>query len=76
MDIYEDNIRQIVNIARVFGMYVILGTIPNINFTPLYLNPKYIKEYNLIIKKLSKEMKFDLVDLSNIEMSAGVHFTH
>ena len=75
-DIYEDNIRQIVNIARVFGMYVILGTIPNIGFTPLYLNPKYIKQYNSIIKKLSKDMKFDLVDLSNIDMCDGVHFTH
>ena len=57
MDIYEDNIRQIVNIARVFGMYVILGTIPNINFTPLYLNPKYIKEYNV---KPRKELNFIL----------------
>ena len=75
-DIYEDNIRQIVNIGRVFGMYVILGTIPDLGFTPLYLNPKYIKLYNGIIKTLSKKMEFDVVDLSGIEMCDGVHFTH
>jgi len=75
-DIYEDNVRQIINIARVFGMYVILGTIPDVEFTPLYLNPKYIKLYNNIIKKLSKKMDFDVVDLSGIEMCDGVHFTH
>jgi len=75
-EIYEDNIRQIVNVARVFGMYVIVGTIPNLGFTPLYLNPKYIKLYNRIIKTLSTKMDFDVVDLSGIEMCDGVHFTH
>ena len=74
--IYEDNIRQIVNVARVHGMYVIVGTLPSLGFTPLYLNPKFIKEYNSVIKKLSKEMRFDTVDLSGIEMCDGCHFTH
>ena len=42
--IYEDNIRQIVNVARVHGMYVIDGTLHSIGFTTIYLNPKYNKE--------------------------------
>lgn len=75
--IYEDNLRQIINVGMVFGMYIIVGTIPDIGFTPLYLNLEYIKLYNGIIKKLSKEMNFDIVDLSNIkELCDGVHFTH
>ena len=75
-EIYEDNIRQIINVARAFGMYVILGTVPDVEFTPLYLNPKYIKLYNRIIKTLSTKLDFDIVDLSGIEMCDGVHFTH
>ena len=75
-EIYEDNIRQIVNIARVFGMYVIVGSVPDLGFTPLYFNPKYIKLYNRVITTLSKKMNFDVVDLSDIEMCDGVHFTH
>tara|TARA_R100000742_G_C4279616_1_gene104761 strand:- start:9929 stop:10486 length:558 start_codon:yes stop_codon:yes gene_type:complete len=78
-DIFEDNIRQIVSIAKVFGMYTIVGTLPELGFTPLYLeNTKLIKEYNKRIKKLSKEMKFDICDLSGTEKHYvdGVHFTH
>jgi|TARA_R110000796_G_C14560180_1_gene434778 lysophospholipase L1-like esterase len=74
--IYEDNIRQIISIGRVFDMKVIVGNIPDLGFTPLYLSSSYIDEYNLVIKRLSKEMKFDTVDLSGIEMIDGCHFTH
>ena len=45
-EIYKDNIKQIVNVARVFGMHVIVGTLPKLGFTPLYLSRNYISKYN------------------------------
>ncbi len=78
-EIYEDNIKQIVNVARVFGMHVIVGTLPKLGFTPLYLSRDYISKYNNVIHKLSKEMKFDVCELSDLEdeyFIDGCHFTH
>ena len=77
-DVYEDNLRQIISIAKIHGMHVIVGTLPELAFTPLYLNRSYIKRYNDIIYKLSKKMNFDVCDLSGVEAHYvdGVHFTH
>jgi lysophospholipase L1-like esterase len=59
-------------------MHVIVGTLPELDFTPLYLNRSYIKRYNSVIYKLSKKMNFDVCDLSGVESHYvdGVHFTH
>ena len=77
-DIYEDNLRQIISVAKIHGMHVIVGTLPELDFTPLYLNRSYIKRYNSVIYKLSKKMNFDVCDLSGVESHYvdGVHFTH
>lgn len=78
-DIYEDNIRQIVSIAKVFNMRVILGTVPPLKFTPLYLNnTSNIKKYNEKLYKLSEKMGFSVCDLEGIEdyYVDGVHLSH
>ena len=79
VDIYEDNLRQIISIAKIHGMKVIMGTLPELSFTPLYIsNTKLINEYNKSITKLSKILNFDICDLSGTEKFYidGVHYTH
>ncbi len=58
---------------------VIMGTLPELSFTPLYIsNTKLINEYNKSITKLSKTLNFDICDLSGTEKFYidGVHYTH
>ena len=77
--IYEDNIRQIISIAKCHGQTVIVATLPELEFTPLYLkNKDYIKKYNGVLEKLSKELNFLICDMSGTEKFYidGVHFTH
>tara|TARA_R100000951_G_scaffold94750_1_gene83640 strand:- start:382 stop:933 length:552 start_codon:yes stop_codon:yes gene_type:complete len=77
--IYEDNIRQIVSISKCYGQTVIVATLPELEFTPLYLNNKdYIKKYNKVLEKLSKELGFIICDMSGTEKFYidGVHYTH
>ena len=78
-DIYEDNLRQIISIASVHGMATVVATLPELDFTPLYLkNKDFIKQYNKVIRKLSREMNFKICDMSDTEKYYvdGVHFTH
>jgi len=77
--IYKDNIRQLVNSAKVFGMRVIVGTVPDLKFSPFYMdNRDYTSKYTDILRSLSVEMEFELCDLSNMSdyLIDGVHFTH
>ena len=79
VDIYKDNLRQIISVAYVHGMHVIVGTLPELGFTPLYMsNTSYISKYNKIINELSKEMHFDVCDTTGLEKHYidGVHLTH
>ena len=78
IDIYEDNLRQIISMARIHGMHVIVSTLPELAFTPLYLNRSYIKKYNDVINKLSQKMDFTLCNISGVEnyYLDGVHLTH
>ena len=78
-DIYKDNVRQIISVAKVHGMHVIVGTLPELGFTPLYLlNTSYIKDYNEMVNELSKEMNFHICDMSGLEKYYidGVHLNH
>ena len=77
VDVYEDNLRQIINIGKVHGKHVFILTLPKLEFTPLYYkNTSNIKQYNLVLKKLCVELECDMVDLSGIEEHYvdGVHF--
>jgi len=77
--IYKDNLRQIISIAKCHGQTVIVATLPELGFTPLYLKHKsLIKEYNKVIKELSTELDFVICDMSGTEKYYidGVHFTY
>jgi lysophospholipase L1-like esterase len=79
LDIYEDNLKQIINSGRAHGMNVIVATVPELGFSPFYLNNlEYTKKYTSVVEKLSKEMNFKIVDMSDMEkhLIDGVHYTH
>jgi len=51
-EIYEDNIRQIVNILKIHGKHIIFGLLPKLEFTPIYYkNTSLIDEYNKVLKR-------------------------
>ena len=77
--IYRDNLNQIINMVKIFGMKPIVATLPKLGFTPLYINnSKNIKDYNSEIMSLSKLLNFDVCNMSGIEKYYidNVHFTH
>lgn len=79
LHIYRDNMRQIILSAKANGMNVVVGTLPELKFTPYYLNNKsYIEKYNTEIKSLSNELGFHICDMSGLGkyLIDGVHFTH
>ena len=60
-------------------MNVIVATVPELGFSPFYLNNKeYTKKYTDVVKDLSKKMNFKIVDMSDMEkhLIDGVHYTH
>lgn len=79
VEVYEDNLRQIISVVRVHGMTPILATLPALGETPLYLkNLNYIQKYNYVIHKLSQDMNFTICDMfgSESDYIDGVHYTH
>jgi lysophospholipase L1-like esterase len=79
VEVYEDNLRQIISVVRVHGMTPIVATLPELGRTPLYLrNLDYIKKYNFVIQKLSQELGFTICDMFGTEKHYvdGVHYTH
>ena len=79
INIYRDNLRQIILSAKANGMNVFVATLPDLGFAPHYLNNKeYIHKYNVEIKSLSNELGFHVCDMGGLEkyLIDGVHFTH
>lgn len=79
VEIYEDNLRQIINTGKIFKKHIYLLTLPKLSFTPLYLkNSNNIVEYNLVIHKLAAENNLNLINLDGVESHYvdGVHFKH
>ena len=77
--VYEDNLRQIINMCKIHGMHIILSTLPALGFTPLYYKNSYlIANYNKIVHKLAKEYKCEVCEMSGVEEQYvdGVHFTN
>ena len=78
--VYKENIKQIVNIARVCGKRVLVGKLPPIQSMGMWCFPKDANKgvalYNDILETLSKEMDFPLVDFSDMGdyLCDGVHF--
>ena len=79
LDIYEDNLKQIINIMKIHKMHVIIATLPRLGFTPIYYkNSRKIEEYNKVILKIANEMNCGVCDMSGTEKYYvdGVHYTH
>tara|TARA_Y100001963_G_scaffold159824_1_gene265517 strand:- start:3334 stop:3891 length:558 start_codon:yes stop_codon:yes gene_type:complete len=79
VEIYEDNMRQMIDMLKVHGKHIIVATLPKLGFTPLYFkNSGLIQEYNYIIEKLSIELGYDICDMSGTEKHYvdNVHYTH
>jgi len=78
-EVYEDNLRQIISILKVHDIHIILCTLPELEFTPLYFkNTEYIGKYNKIIRRLATEQSLLVCDMSGTEKHYidGVHYTH
>lgn len=79
LNIYRDNLRQIILSAKAHGMNVFLATLPQLGFSPHYLtNNEYIKKYNDEIEYLSNKLGCYLCRMDGLEkhLIDGVHFTH
>jgi lysophospholipase L1-like esterase len=77
IEVYKDNLRQIIMSAKANGMTPIVGTLPELEFSPYYQsNREHTEVYSKEILKLSKEMNFEVVDLTKMEayLIDGVHF--
>ena len=77
--VYLDNLRQVVGIGNLSGMNVIVATLPQLHFTPLYLkNKQLIDDYNKCIVRSSSILKYTVCDMSGVEKYYvdGVHFTN
>jgi len=77
IEIYRDNLKQIILSAMANGMTPIVGTLPELEFSPYYQsNRDYIETYSKEILKLSKEMNFEVADLTKMDkyLIDGVHF--
>ena len=79
LDIYTDNMRQIVSSIRANGKTPIVATLPVLKFSPYYMfNRDYIDRYNSVINGLSTTMNFKVCKMDGLgdHLIDGVHFTH
>lgn len=79
LDIYEDNMRQLILSIRVNGMIPIVATLPDLKFTPYYAkNRGWILKYNKLIVTMSKKLDFLICEMDNLSehLVDGVHFTN
>ena len=79
IEIYENNLEQIINSIKVHGKLPIVATLPELEFSPYYIsNRNYIDVYNECILKLSKKIDFLVCSMDNLKehLIDGVHFTH
>jgi len=79
LNIYEDNLRQIILSIKANGMIPIVGTLPELTFSPFYArNRDWTLKYNKLIKNLSTTLDFDVCSMEGMQdyLIDGVHFTH
>jgi len=81
-EIFRNNIKQIVNIARVCNKKILVGTLPPIYSLGMWCFPHNVmdgvNQYNKVLAELSIEMDFPIVDFSDMKkyLIDGVHFRH
>lgn len=79
LHIYRDNLRQLVCSIKVNEMIPIVGTLPELTFSPYYArNREYTDTYSDIVRSLSDDLKFDVCEMGKLgkHLIDGVHFTH
>ena len=79
LEVYKDNLRQIISSIKANGKTPIIGTLPDLQFSPYYMfNREYIDQYNNVIRDLAKEHNVILCELKGLAeyLIDGVHFTH
>ena len=77
IEVYNDNLRQIIMSAKANGMTPIVATLPELEFSPYYQsNREYTDVYSKEVMKLSKQIGFEVCDMSNMSayLIDGVHF--
>jgi len=77
IDIYRDNLRQIILSAKANGMTPIVATLPELEFSPYYQrNRQHTDLYSEEIKSLSRQLNFLICDMSDMDkyLVDGVHF--
>jgi len=79
LDVYEDNLRQLILSIKANGMIPIVGTLPALTFSPYYAkNRDWVLKYNKVIKSLSSKWNLQICSMDGMEeyLIDGVHFTH
>jgi len=67
LEVYEDNMRQLIMSIKANGMKPIVGTLPPLTFSPAYAqNREYTKKYSEIIKKMSVASRYNF-DVCNLQ---------
>tara|TARA_R100000458_G_C8263899_1_gene239175 strand:+ start:321 stop:875 length:555 start_codon:yes stop_codon:yes gene_type:complete len=77
VDVYRDNLRQIILSAKANGMTPIVATLPELEFSPYYQgNRQYVDIYSDEVRSLSRKLNFLTCDMSGMgrHLVDGVHF--
>lgn len=78
-ELYRDNLRQIINICKIQGKFILIGTLPPLVMNPNYRNNlDYIEKYNSIIRELAEIEEIEICEFNNIGdyLIDGVHFNN
>lgn len=77
-DVYRANLCQIIEIARVFGRHIILGSLPELKSNPWYdqKNASYLGKYNSVVRELAESHSLRVADFAGMGelLVDGVHF--
>ena len=77
LEVYEDNIRQIILSMKANGVKPIVATLPPLKFSPYYAeNRHYTQIYSQKIREMSETYKFKICELGDMGeyLVDGVHF--
>jgi lysophospholipase L1-like esterase len=75
--VYEDNLHQLIMSIKAHGMKLVVGTLPELEFSPFYAqNRQYTEIYSSKIREMSKKHGFEVCELSEMQkyLIDGVHF--
>ncbi len=77
INVYRDNIRQIVMSIKANGMTPIVSTLPDLTFSPYYQkNRDMVDKYSDCLRSMSREYNFKICEMPKLSeyLIDGVHF--